>query len=57
LKPKKSLKIHNMNTALVKINELKGLIKLEDLECYFIIFSTIDHDYYNHLLIKQGDFI
>jgi hypothetical protein len=46
-----------MNTALVKINELKGLIKLEDLECYFIIFSTIDHDYYNHLLIKQGDFI
>jgi hypothetical protein len=57
LKPKKPLKIHNINTALVKMNELKGKIGLTDLECYFIIFSSIDHDYFNHLLLKQGDFI
>lgn len=52
LKPKKPLKIHNINTALVKMNELKGKIGLTDLECYFIIFSSIDHDYFNHLLLK-----
>jgi hypothetical protein len=39
------------------MNELKGKIGLTDLECYFIIFSSIDHDYFNHLLIRQGDFI
>jgi hypothetical protein len=52
LKPKKALKIHNINTAMVKITELKGKIGLTDLECYFIIFSSIDHDYFNHLLIR-----
>ena len=57
LKPKKPLKIHNINTALTKMNELKGKIGLTDLECYFIIFSSIDHDYFNHLLIRQVDFI
>ena len=57
LKPKKPLKIHNINTALTKMNELKGKIGLTDLECYYIIFSSIDHDYFNHLLIRQGDFI
>jgi hypothetical protein len=57
LKPKKPLKIHNINTALAKLNELKGKIGLTDLECFFIIFSSIDLDYFNHLLIRQGDFI
>ena len=57
LKPKKPLKIHNVNTALVKMEELKGKIGLTDLECYFIIFSSIDHDFFNHFLIRQGDFI
>ena len=57
LKPKKPLEIHNINTAWAKLNELKGKIGLTDLECFFIIFSSIDLDYFNHLLIRQGDFI
>ena len=52
LKPKKPLKIHNINTALVKLNELKKEIGLTDLDCYFIIFSSIDH-----LIILKGEFI
>lgn len=57
LKPKKPLKIHNINTALIKLNELKKEIGLSDLDCYFIIFSSIDHNYFNHLIILQGEFL
>ena len=52
MKPKKPIKINNINTVLAKFSEIQKEIKLTDLECYFIIFSSIDHDFFNHLIIS-----
>jgi hypothetical protein len=46
-----------VNTALDIMNELNKEIGLTDKECQFIIFSSIEHEYFNHLLLMQGEFI
>ena len=57
LKPKEKLKIHNMKTLLVKLNELKKEIGLSDDDITIIAFSSIDRDYYTNMIIMQGEFL
>jgi len=57
IKPKEKLKIHNMNTLLVKLNELKKEIGLSDDDITIIAFSSIDRDYYTKMIIMQGEFL
>lgn len=57
LKPKENLKIHNMKTVLVKLNELKKAIGLSSDDVSLIAYSSIDRDWFTNMLIQQGEFL
>ena len=52
----KNLKIHNVKTLLEKLQELAAEIKLTNEEIFIIIYTSLDHDYFNNLLIQAGQF-
>jgi hypothetical protein len=52
LKPKENLKIHNMKTVLVKLNELKKAIGLSSDDVSLIAYSSIDRDWFTNMLIQ-----
>ena len=51
LKAKEHLKIHNIKTCLIKLNELKKAIGLSDDDVSLIAFISIDRDWLTNLLI------
>ena len=57
LKPKEKLKIHNMKTVLIKLNELKSKIGLNNDEISIIAYSSIDRDWFTNMIIMQGEFL
>jgi len=57
LKPKEKIKIHNMKTLLVKLNELKKAIDLTTDEITIIAYTSIDRDWFTNLIILQGEFL
>jgi len=57
LKPSEPIKIHNIKTALAKMNQLKPEIGLTDDEISVILFTSIDHDWMTNLLLLQGEFL
>jgi hypothetical protein len=57
LKPKDKLKIHNIKTLLVKLNELKGPIGLSSDEINLIAYSSIDRDWFTNMIVMQGEFL
>jgi len=57
LKPKKKIKIHNIKTALEVLNSIKAEVGFTDEEILIIIFTSVDQDYLNHLIVMQGEFL
>jgi hypothetical protein len=57
LKPSEPIKIHNIKTALAKMNQLRPEIGLTDDEISIILFTSIDHDWMTNLLLLQGEFL
>ena len=57
LKPKEKLKIHNMKTVLIKLNELAEPIGLNKDEISIIAYSSIDRDWFTNMIIMQGEFL
>ena len=57
LKPKEKLKIHNMKTVLIKLNELAEPIGLSKDEISIIAYSSIDRDWFTNMIIMQGEFL
>ena len=57
LKPKEDLKIHNMKTVLIKLNELAEPIGLSKDEISIIAYTSIDRDWFTNLIILQGEFL
>jgi len=57
LRPKEKLKIHNMKTVLIKLNELKSKIGLNNDEISIIAYSSIDRDWFTNMIIMQGEFL
>ena len=51
LKPIEKIKIHNMKTALEKMDQLKGEMKLTEDEISIILFSSLDRDWLTNLII------
>ena len=47
----KDLKVHNVKTLLEKLQELAGEIKLTNEEIFIIIYTSLDHDNFNNLLV------
>jgi hypothetical protein len=57
LKPKTKLKIHNIKTVLVKLNELKPAIGFTNDEVNIIAYSSIDRDWFTNMIVMQGEFL
>ena len=56
LKPLNTIKVHNVKTALEKLNQLKAEINLTDEEIHIIIFTSLDFDWFTNLIVLQGEF-
>lgn len=57
LKFRELIKIHNVKTALEKLDEIKEEIKLEEDEITILIFTSIDMDWFTNLIVLQGEFL
>jgi hypothetical protein len=57
LKPKENIKIHNMKTVLIKLNELAKPIGLSKDEISIIAYSSVDRDWFTNMIIMQGEFL
>jgi len=57
LKPVEPIKIHNMKTIMLKMNQLKPEIGLTDDEIMIIVYTSLDHDWFTNLIILQGEFL
>ena len=57
LRPVDKISIHNIKTITNKLEQLKHEIKLTDEDIAVISFSTIDHDYFIPMLVKQSDYL
>lgn len=57
LKPLIPIKLHNMKTAMEKLEQLKPEIGLDDSEIHLILYTSLDHDWYTNLVILQGEFL
>jgi len=53
----KGILVHNVKTALKKINELKRDINLTDDEITIIIYTSLDHGHLPNLLVMAGEFL
>lgn len=53
----KGLSVHNVKTALGKMNELKRDIKLTDDEITIIVYTSLDHSHLNNLILLPGEFL
>lgn len=50
------VKIHNIKTKLSQISRFQSDIKLTDDEVMIIIFTSLDQDYFTHLIVSEGEF-
>ena len=51
------VEIHNVKTLYEKLHELQGDIGLTDDELAIIVYTSIDHDNLNNLIILAGEFM
>ena len=51
------MEIHNVKTLTEKLHEFHNDIGLTDDELMLIIYTSIDHDYLNNLLVLAGEFL
>lgn len=52
----KRVEIHNVQSVYRKFSEFKDEIGLTDDEVNLIIFSAVDEDWFNNLLIQSAEF-
>jgi hypothetical protein len=57
LKPIEPIKIHNLKTVMLKMNQLKPEIGLTDDEIMIIVYTSLDHDWFTNLIVLQGEFL
>lgn len=55
--PEDRLDVHNVRTLATKLQTLQQAIGLSDDEMYIIIYSSIDHDNLNNLIVHAGEFL
>lgn len=48
--------IHNINSIMIKMNELQNEIQLSREEINFIVFTSLDLDWFNNMLILYTEF-
>ena len=53
----RGLVVHNVKTALEKMEELKRDIKLTDDEVTIIVYTSLDHGHLNNMLLMAGEFL
>lgn len=53
----KGLLVHNVKTALAKMEQLKKDINLTDDEITIIIYTSLDHGHLPNLLVMAGEFL
>lgn len=51
------MNVHNVKTAIGKMNELKRDIKLTDDEITIIVYTSLDHGHLNNLILLPGEFL
>ena len=57
LQPVEAIKIHNIKTAMAKMNQLKPEIGLTDDEISIILYTSLDQDWMTNLILLQGEFL
>jgi hypothetical protein len=57
LQPGEAIKIHNIKTAMAKMNQLKPEIGLTDDEISIILYTSLDQDWMTNLILLQGEFL
>lgn len=57
LQPVEAIKIHNIKTAMTKMNQLKPEIGLTDDEISIILYTSLDQDWMTNLILLQGEFL
>jgi len=55
--PEDRLDVHNVRTLATKLQTLQDAIGLSDDEMYIIIYTSIDHDNLNNLIVHAGEFL
>jgi hypothetical protein len=55
--PENRLDVHNVRTLADKLTSLQAAIGLDDDEMYIIIWTSIDHDNLNNLIVHAGEFL
>lgn len=57
MKPMEPIIVHNHKSVMLKMYELQGDIGLTDDEITIIVFTSLDKDFMNNLIISQGEFL
>jgi len=57
MKPKKKIKLHNIKTLEAHLKGLQSEIGLSDDDIMIMIYTSLDLDYFCHLLVMQGQFL
>lgn len=53
---KNKVAVHNVKTVRAKMAEIKQEIGLTDDEVNIIVFTSLDHDFLNNLIVLAGEF-
>jgi|DEB0MinimDraft_12_1074336.scaffolds.fasta_scaffold10575_2 hypothetical protein len=56
MKPMEPLIVNNHKSIMLKMDQIQHEIGLTDDEVIIIVFTSMDMEFFNHLVILQGEF-